>query len=274
MKEGPHGRDRTLRRDRHRHRAGRLRRRHPRSPARPAHGRGGARASGRHLPQLGLHPDQGAAAHGGDLRLPRERQEIRPVGRGHRLRHRCHRQALARRLGAAERRRRLPAQQEQGRHHLGRGAHRRARHRRGERALGQDRRAAAAEAQDEARGRALRGGEHHRRHRRPPPRPARHRAGRRAHLDLLRGDGAAGDAEIRAGHGLGRHRHRVRQLLQRDGRGRDRGGAARSGHARRGSRDRAIRAEAVREARHRDRPQGQGRQGREDRDGRARHRRR
>jgi pyruvate/2-oxoglutarate dehydrogenase complex dihydrolipoamide acyltransferase (E2) component len=46
----------------HRRRAGRLCRGDPRGAARHEDRGGRARASGRHLPQLGLHPDQGAAA--------------------------------------------------------------------------------------------------------------------------------------------------------------------------------------------------------------------
>ena len=45
-------------------------------------GGGGARASGRHLPELGLHPDQGAAALGRDLPLHAARQGLRAVGAG------------------------------------------------------------------------------------------------------------------------------------------------------------------------------------------------
>ena len=57
-----------------------------------------ARASGRHLPQLGLHPDQGAAALGRDLALCRARQGLRPDGRGHgQRRPQGDRRALARR---------------------------------------------------------------------------------------------------------------------------------------------------------------------------------
>ena len=47
----------------HRRGARRLCRRHPRGAARPQGRDRRARASRRHLPQLGLHPDQGAAAH-------------------------------------------------------------------------------------------------------------------------------------------------------------------------------------------------------------------
>ena len=57
---------------------GRLCRRHPRGAA-GHEGRGGrARAAGRHLPQLGLHPDQGAAAHLGNLSLYAARRRLRP----------------------------------------------------------------------------------------------------------------------------------------------------------------------------------------------------
>ena len=52
----------TLRPDRDRRRPRRLRRRDPRRAARHEGRAGRARAPGRHLPQLGLHPDQGAAA--------------------------------------------------------------------------------------------------------------------------------------------------------------------------------------------------------------------
>ena len=48
---------------RNRRRAGRLCRGDPRGAARHEDGGRRARAAGRHLPQLGLHPDQGAAAH-------------------------------------------------------------------------------------------------------------------------------------------------------------------------------------------------------------------
>ena len=51
-----------------------------------------------------------------------------------------------------------------------------------------------------------------------PARAAGHRAGRQADLDLFRSHGAAGQAEVAAGHGLRRHRHRVCQLLQCHGR--------------------------------------------------------
>ena len=47
--------------------------------------------------ELGLHPDQGAAAFVGDLTLLQSRQGLRPVGREDRLRHQGYRRALARR---------------------------------------------------------------------------------------------------------------------------------------------------------------------------------
>ena len=62
---------------------GRLRRRHPRGAARPQDGGRGARASRRHLPQLGLHSHQGAAAVGRDLPLPAASQGLRAEARGH-----------------------------------------------------------------------------------------------------------------------------------------------------------------------------------------------
>ena len=82
--------------------------------------------------ELGLHPDQGAAAVGGDLPLPAARQGLRAHGGEHRLRSRRGGQALARGVEAAQRRRRLPDEEEQGRGDLGRGRDRRARQDRGE----------------------------------------------------------------------------------------------------------------------------------------------
>ena len=81
---------------------GRLRDRDSRGPARLQDRDRGARLSGRHLPQLGLHPDQGAAALGGDLSLHAARQGLRPVGRQCRLRRRRGGGALAQRLQAAQ----------------------------------------------------------------------------------------------------------------------------------------------------------------------------
>ena len=58
--------------------------------------------------------------------------------------------------------------------------------------------------------RHLPGQAHHRRHRRAAARTAGPGAGQEAGVDLLRGDGAASDAEVPAGRGLGCDRHRVR----------------------------------------------------------------
>ena len=89
--------------------------------------------SRRHLPQLGLHPDQGAAALGRDLPLHAARQGLRAVGRECRLRlRRPWSSARARVVEAAQRRRRLPDEEEQGRGDLGRGGDRRARQGHGE----------------------------------------------------------------------------------------------------------------------------------------------
>ena len=65
-----------------------------------------------------------------------------------------------------------------------------------------------------------------------------HRARRQADLDLFRGHGAAGHAEIAHRHGLRRHRHRVRLLLPHHGRGGDGGRGAAADPARRGCGDR------------------------------------
>ena len=70
--------------------------------------------SGRHLPQLGLHPDQGVAALGRDFPLHAARQGIRIVCRESRLRHERHRQALARDIEAPQRRRWFLNEEEQG----------------------------------------------------------------------------------------------------------------------------------------------------------------
>ena len=79
--------DTQFRPHRHRRRARRLCRRDPRRPARHEDRDRRARAPGRHLPQLGLHPDQGAAALGrgqgaaappGRLRLRRRERQLRP----------------------------------------------------------------------------------------------------------------------------------------------------------------------------------------------------
>ena len=88
----------SLRCHHHRRRSRRLRRGDPRGAARLQDGGRRARASRRHLPQLGLHSHQGAAALGRDLPLHAARRGLWPERRGHgRLRHRRRRQALARR---------------------------------------------------------------------------------------------------------------------------------------------------------------------------------
>ena len=78
-----------------RRRAGGLRRRDPGGAARHAHRAGRARASGRHLPQLGLHPDQGAAARGRDLPPDAQHRRLRLQRQGVELRFRQSDQALA-----------------------------------------------------------------------------------------------------------------------------------------------------------------------------------
>ncbi len=72
---------------------------------------------------------------------------------------------------------------------------------------------------------------HHRRDRRPPARAAGHRAGRQADLDLFRGDEAGRNAEVAARHGLGRHRHRICELLPHHGCRRHRRRNHEPGHA-------------------------------------------
>ena len=192
-----------LRHHHHRLRARRLRHRDPRGAARLQDRDRRARISGRHLPQLGLHPDQGAAALGRDLPLPAARQGLRAHGREGRLRSGGGGQALARGVEAPQRRRRLSDEEEQGHGHLGRGGDRRARqdHRQGRQERG---------AQGRARRRQLPGQAHHHRHRRAAARAAGPGAGQEARLDLFRGDGAGAHAEVAAGDRLGRDRHRVR----------------------------------------------------------------
>ena len=197
------------------------------------------RASRRHLPQLGLHPDEGAAALGRDLPLPAAPEGLRADDRGQgRLRCRRHRQALARRVGAALGRRRLPDEEEQGRRDLGRGGDRRARQ--GHRQAGDE--IGAGPPVPAPKG-ALGPGSYQAKHiiiatgARPRVLPG-HRARRQADLDLFRGHGAEGDAEVAAGHRLGRDRHRVRLLLPHHGRGGDGRRAPAADPAGRGRRDR------------------------------------
>ena len=72
-----------LRYHRHRRRPRRLCHGHPRGAARLQDRDRRARASRRHLPQLGLHPDQGAAALGRDPALRPARQGLWPASRRH-----------------------------------------------------------------------------------------------------------------------------------------------------------------------------------------------
>ena len=103
-----------LRPDRRRRRPGRLRGGDPRRAAQDEGGAGRARASGRHLPELGLHPDQGAAALGRGAGADAARGELRPRGRQPALRRGGRGQAQPRRGAAAQPRRRPPAEEEQG----------------------------------------------------------------------------------------------------------------------------------------------------------------
>ena len=115
-----HGR--PIRHHRHRRRSRRLRRGDPGGAARVQDRRRRARASRRHLPQLGLHPDQGAAALGRDLPLHAARRRLRPLGREGRIRRGAPwSSARAAVSDAAQRRRRHAAEEEQGRRDLGRG---------------------------------------------------------------------------------------------------------------------------------------------------------
>ena len=191
-----------------------------------------------------------------------------------RLRCGGHRQALARRLGASQRRRRHAAEEEQGRRDLGRGEHHEARRGRGHGAEEAGHAAAEPGAEGRAGAGHLPGQEHHRRDRRASARAARHRARRQADLDLFRGHGAAGHAEIAHRHGLRRHRHRVRLLLPHHGRGGDGGRGAAADPARRGCGDRGPCPQALREAGHQDPHRRQGHEGGEGREFRHRHHRR
>ena len=91
-----------FRRHHHRLRSGRLRHRDPRRAARLQDRDRREVLSRRHLPELGLHPDQGAAALGRDLPLHAACQGLRPVGRQRLVRSESRGAALARRLQAAE----------------------------------------------------------------------------------------------------------------------------------------------------------------------------
>ena len=196
--------------------------------------------------------------HAKDYGLSADNVVVRSEGRG---------AALARRVEAPQRRRRLPDEEEQGHGDLGRGRDRRARqdHREEIRRRGAEGRA--------GRGR-LSGQAHHPRHRRAAAGAAGARARQETDLDLFRGDGAGEDAEVAAGGRLRRDRHRVRVVLPHHGRRRDRGRGAAADPARRGRRDRRPCAQALREAGHQDPHQHQGDKTREEERQRGRHHRR
>ena len=192
-----------LRSHRPRLRPRRLCRGDPGEPARPEGRDRRARETGRDLPQLGLHSDQGAAADLGDQPLSDPRLGLWPQRRESRLRPRQDRRPQPQGRRPAQRRRQGADEEEQGDRRRGR----RRDHRQGQADGHQGRH------EDRARREA-----HHHRHRRPRPRSALRQGGRRADLDLSPRDGAEGDADEAAGHRLGRDRGRVRQLLFGHGR--------------------------------------------------------
>ncbi len=202
-----------LRCDRARRRAGRVCRGDPRGTARHEDCLRRARAFGRHLPQLGLHPDQGAAQELRHQSSAASSRRLRLLGQGHHLRHQESRRALAQGGEAAVERRRLPAEEAQGHRHRWRGRAAR---------QGQARRQQGRQAHRRVPGQA-----HHHRHRRARSLAAGPRARRQAGVDLQGGDDPGKDAEVAAGRRLRRDRHRVRQLLSRHGRRGDGGRSAR-----------------------------------------------
>ena len=215
----------------------------------------------------GCIPTKALLAFRGNLPLSAARQGLRADGRQGRLRPGRNRQALARGRQAAERRRRLPDEEEQGVGDLGRGGDRRARQGHGEglQERSAERRARAGHLSSQA---------HHHRHRRAAARAAGLGARQEADLDLLRGHGAAGDPEVAAGDRLRRHRHRVRFLLPQLRLRRHRGRGAAADPPGRGSRDSSLRAQELREAGHQDSHQRQGDQARQENRQRHRHHRR
>ena len=143
---------------------------------------------------------------------------------------------------------------------------------------GQARRHAASCKVEQGRqaGRRPHGQAHHPGDRRAGALAAGARARRQAGLDLQGSDGAGGDAEVAAGGRLGRHRHRVRQLLPRPRRRGDGGRSARPRPAGRGRGDLGLRPQGLREAGHEDhdRRHGEGaEEGRRQRHGHDRRRR-
>ena len=227
----------TLRYRRDRRRPGRLRRRHPRRAARAQDRSHRARASRRHLPQLGLHPDQGAAPHRRALPRDRPGERVRLALRQSPLRSRQGGRAQPQGRGSAFERRRLSDAQAQDRRDRRHGPARRA---------GEDRRHRQGRRQTAHR----RSQAYRHRHRRPRAGAAGNGSRRQAHLDLQAGDGAAAFAEIAADRRLRRHRHRVRELLPHAWRRGDGGRDARSHPAERGRGDLGAGAQGLRQAGH------------------------
>ena len=110
--------------------------------------------------------------------------------------------------------------------------------------------------QDRQGHRGARSQEHRARHRRPRARAPGARGRRRPRLDLQARPPAAADAEEPPRHRLGRHRHRIRELLQHARRQDDRGRGDGPHPARGGRRGLRLRQEGVREAGDGDPPEG------------------
>ena len=214
----------------------------------------------------GCIPTKALLTLGGNLPLHAARQGLWAEGRQCRLRPEGRGRALARRVEAAQRRRRLPDEEEQGVGHLGRGGDRRARQGDGE---GVEERS----AEGRARAGRLSGQAHHHRHRRAAARAARPRARQETGVDLFRGHGAAGHSEVAAGGRLRRHRHRIRLVLPHARRRCDGGRGAAADPAGRGPRDSDFRAQELREAGHQDPHQRQGDEARQESRQRHRHHR-
>ena len=160
-----------------------------------------ARASRRHLPELGLHPDQGAAAHGRDL------PPAAPSSKSSASARRTSRFDIGK---IVARSRQVASQLSRGVAHLMKKNKVTVLRRRRRKLAGKGK---LAVAQGRQAGRRARREAHHPRDRRAGAHAARARARRQADLDLQGSDGAGGDAEVAAGRRLGRDRHRVRQLL-------------------------------------------------------------
>ncbi len=204
-----------LRRHRSRFRPRRLCRGDPRGAARPQDRDRRARVARRHLPQLGLHPDQGAAALGRDLPLHAARRRITGSSAE---KISADLEAVVkrspRRRQAAQPGRHAPDEEEQDR-----GAHGRPGVLTAPGKL--------TVTGEEGKKTELDRQAHHRRHRRARARPAVRPGRRQARLDLSPRDDAARNADQAAGDRIGRDRDRVRQLLQRHGRRGDGGRNAR-----------------------------------------------